>query len=110
MHYPVYTLLNATFFVMQSIVTKHGSFCYKFDVKHLLLSFHSQEYSEDSNSEPDVDLENQYYNSKALKEDDPRAALESFQKVNVEAKSKKRRHSLKIHLNIQTYLTVKCIK
>lgn len=39
------------------------------------------EYSEDSNSEPDVDLENQYYNSKALKEDDPRAALESFQKV-----------------------------
>lgn len=40
-----------------------------------------QEYSEDSNSEPDVDLENQYYNSKALKEDDPSAALLSFQKV-----------------------------
>lgn len=40
-----------------------------------------QEYSEDSNSEPDVDLENQYYNSKALKEDDPKAALQSFQKV-----------------------------
>ena len=40
-----------------------------------------QEYSEDSNSEPDVDLENQYYNSKALKEDDPRAALTSFQRV-----------------------------
>ena len=40
-----------------------------------------QEYSEDSQSEPDVDLENQYYNSKALKEDDPRTALESFQKV-----------------------------
>lgn len=40
-----------------------------------------QEYSEDSNSEPDVDLENQYYNSKALKEDEPRAALISFQKV-----------------------------
>ncbi|CAH1796151.1 unnamed protein product [Owenia fusiformis] len=39
------------------------------------------EYSEDSNSEPDVDLENQYYNSKASKEDDPKAALESFQKV-----------------------------
>jgi len=28
-----------------------------------------------------VDLENQYYNSKALKEDDPKAALESFQRV-----------------------------
>ena len=42
---------------------------------------HFQEYSEDSNSEPDVDLENQYYNSKALKEDDPKAALASFQKV-----------------------------
>nr|CAG4643137.1 EOG090X04DO [Ilyocryptus agilis] len=39
------------------------------------------EYSEDSNSEPDVDLENQYYNSKALKEDEPKAALLSFQKV-----------------------------
>ncbi|XP_059616678.1 COP9 signalosome complex subunit 2 [Phlebotomus argentipes] len=39
------------------------------------------EYSEDSNSEPDVDLENQYYNSKALKEDEPEAALASFQKV-----------------------------
>lgn len=40
-----------------------------------------QEYSEDSNSEPDVDLENQYYNSKAIKEDEPKAALLSFQKV-----------------------------
>jgi COP9 signalosome complex subunit 2 len=39
------------------------------------------EYSEDSNSEPDVDLENQYYNSKALKEEDPNAALESFGRV-----------------------------
>ncbi|KAH8402924.1 hypothetical protein KR222_000380 [Zaprionus bogoriensis] len=39
------------------------------------------EYSEDSNSEPDVDLENQYYNSKALKEEEPKAALASFQKV-----------------------------
>lgn len=39
------------------------------------------EYSEDSNSEPDVDLENQYYNSKALKENSPRNALDSFQKV-----------------------------
>lgn len=28
-----------------------------------------------------MDLENQYYNSKALKEDDPKAALSSFQKV-----------------------------
>lgn len=28
-----------------------------------------------------MDLENQYYNSKALKEDDPKAALQSFQKV-----------------------------
>ncbi|XP_033749123.1 COP9 signalosome complex subunit 2 [Pecten maximus] len=47
------------------------------------------EYSEESNSEPDVDLENQYYNSKALKEDDPRAALESFQKVlELEGKDK----------------------
>lgn len=41
----------------------------------------TQEYSEDSNSEPDVDLENQYYNSKALKETDPTAALAAFRKV-----------------------------
>ena len=40
-----------------------------------------QEYEEDSNSEPDVDLENQYYNSKAMKENEPKGALESFQKV-----------------------------
>ncbi|KAK7115996.1 hypothetical protein V1264_001755 [Littorina saxatilis] len=47
------------------------------------------EYSEESNSEPDVDLENQYYNSKSLKEDDPKAALESFQKVlELEGKEK----------------------
>jgi len=39
------------------------------------------EYSEDSNSEPDVDLENQYYNSKSLKEHNPQGALESFQRV-----------------------------
>jgi len=39
------------------------------------------EYSEDSNSEPDVDLENQYYNSKSLKENKPKGALESFQRV-----------------------------
>uniref|UniRef100_A0A8C5XMR1 COP9 signalosome complex subunit 2 n=1 Tax=Microcebus murinus TaxID=30608 RepID=A0A8C5XMR1_MICMU len=41
------------------------------------------EYSEDSNSEPNVDLENQYYNSKALKEDGPKAALSSFQKMDL---------------------------
>ncbi|CAK8676934.1 COP9 signalosome complex subunit 2-like [Clavelina lepadiformis] len=39
------------------------------------------EYSESDASEPDVDLENQYYNSKALKEDDTNLALESFQRV-----------------------------
>lgn len=38
------------------------------------------EYDEDSTSEPDVDLENQYYNSKALKET-PELALESYEKV-----------------------------
>lgn len=39
------------------------------------------EYSEDSGSEPDVDLENQYYNSKSMKEINPTQALASFQKV-----------------------------
>lgn len=41
------------------------------------------QYSEDSGSEPDVDLENQYYNSKALKSDEPKAALENFRKVKI---------------------------
>uniref|UniRef100_A0A5S6R4R3 COP9 signalosome complex subunit 2 n=1 Tax=Trichuris muris TaxID=70415 RepID=A0A5S6R4R3_TRIMR len=39
------------------------------------------QYSDDSCSEPDVDLENQYYNSKALKVAHPFEALESFKKV-----------------------------
>lgn len=39
------------------------------------------EYSEDSASEPDVDLENLYYHSKSIKEDDPASALECFQRV-----------------------------
>lgn len=39
------------------------------------------EYSEDSGSEPDVDLENQYYNSKSMKGVNPTLALASFQKV-----------------------------
>ncbi|KAF6209649.1 hypothetical protein GE061_015397 [Apolygus lucorum] len=38
------------------------------------------EFNEDSNSEPDADLENQYYNSKVLRSD-PMKALESFKKV-----------------------------
>jgi len=39
------------------------------------------EYEEDSNSEPDVDLENQYYHAKSVKEDNPRDAIISFQQV-----------------------------
>ena len=41
----------------------------------------NQVYSSESASEPDVDLENQYYNSKALKEENPLLALDSFKKV-----------------------------
>lgn len=68
------------------------------------------EYSEDSNSEPDVDLENQYYNSKALKEDDPRQALASFQKVlDLEAGDKGEwgfkalKQMIKIHFKLASY-------
>ncbi|KAK9874971.1 hypothetical protein WA026_005787 [Henosepilachna vigintioctopunctata] len=39
------------------------------------------EYSEESTSEPDVDLENQYYLAKSLKEDDPFSSLNAFQRV-----------------------------
>ena len=40
-----------------------------------------QEYEEDSTSEPDADLENQYYNAKTLKEANPREAIADFEKV-----------------------------
>ncbi|XP_031334594.1 COP9 signalosome complex subunit 2-like [Photinus pyralis] len=39
------------------------------------------EYSEESTSEPDVDLENQYYHSKSMKEEHPDEALQEFQRV-----------------------------
>eukprot|EP00124_Ichthyophonus_hoferi_P002724 Ihof_evm8s198 gene=Ihof_evmTU8s198 len=39
------------------------------------------EYSSDSGSEPDADLENQYYTSKGLKESQPDQALLGFEKV-----------------------------
>lgn len=68
------------------------------------------EYSEESNSEPDVDLENQYYNSKALKEDDPRKALESFHTVlELEGKDKGEwgfkalKQMIKINFKLENY-------
>eukprot|EP00898_Chlorokybus_atmophyticus_P001668 jgi/Chlat1/2501/Chrsp175S02371 len=39
------------------------------------------EYSDEEPEEQDVDIENQYYNSKGLLEDDPQAALDGFQQV-----------------------------
>ncbi|KAJ8921503.1 hypothetical protein NQ315_003121 [Exocentrus adspersus] len=39
------------------------------------------EYSEESTSEPDVDLENQYYLAKTLKEDNLKSSIAAFQKV-----------------------------
>ncbi|CAH8830066.1 unnamed protein product [Trichobilharzia szidati] len=41
----------------------------------------SVEYSSDDNSEPNVDLENQYYMAKSRKDDNPNMALSEFQKV-----------------------------
>lgn len=39
------------------------------------------EYDDTSGSEPDVNLENQYYNAKSLKDDQPREAIVQFQGV-----------------------------
>lgn len=39
------------------------------------------DYDNDEEEEPDDDLENQYYHSEALNDDDPDAALESFKNV-----------------------------
>lgn len=38
-------------------------------------------YSSDENSEPDVNLENQYYNAKSRKDDNPEAAIAEFKRV-----------------------------
>ncbi|QQP51876.1 COP9 signalosome complex subunit 2 [Caligus rogercresseyi] len=56
------------------------------------------EYSEDSNSEPDVDLEI-ILHSKALKEEDPRGALENFQKWGFKAL----KQMIKINFRLQNY-------
>ena len=50
-------------------------------MRNMLLETKKSQYDFVPCSEPDVDLENQYYNSKSLKEKDPKAALESFQRV-----------------------------
>lgn len=47
------------------------------------------EYSEDNNSEPNVDLKNQYCKSKVLKENKPQAALSSFQVLEREGEKGK---------------------
>ncbi|CAG8444064.1 15313_t:CDS:10 [Funneliformis caledonium] len=39
------------------------------------------DYEDDEQEEPDVDLENKYYNAKARKEDDPECAIKEFQSV-----------------------------
>ncbi|CAJ0627727.1 5480_t:CDS:2 [Entrophospora sp. SA101] len=39
------------------------------------------DYEDDEQEEPDVDLENKYYNAKARKEDDPESAIREFQSV-----------------------------
>lgn len=70
------------------------------------------DYSDENESEPDVDLENQYYNSKALKEDNPEAAIESFQKVlEIEEKEKEKgewgfkalKQMIKIHFKLGNF-------
>ncbi|CAF1054021.1 unnamed protein product [Adineta ricciae] len=67
---------------------------------------------ENTDEEPDADLENQYYNSKALKEDDPLAAIESFKKVlELEEKSgekgdwgfKALKQMMKIYFKMENY-------
>lgn len=49
--------------------------------EYIFDSEYGLEYSEDSTSEPDVDLENQYYLAKTMKEENPKNAIPAFQKV-----------------------------
>jgi len=46
------------------------------------------DYEDEDGEEPDVDLENKYYNAKGHKEDEPETALAEFQGV-VEAETEK---------------------
>ncbi|KAG0234097.1 hypothetical protein BGW41_001234 [Actinomortierella wolfii] len=46
------------------------------------------DYEDEDGEEPDVDLENKYYNAKGHKEDDPEVAMEEFQGV-VDAETEK---------------------
>lgn len=39
------------------------------------------DYQDEEDEEPDVDLENTYYSAKAIKDEDPRLAVEQFQSV-----------------------------
>lgn len=61
--------------LQRELKMSEDEFLYPDDVDYEL------EYSEDSTSEPDVNMENQYYHSKAIKEDSPGDALGAFQKV-----------------------------
>lgn len=46
------------------------------------MSLHSQEFaSESDGSETDVNIENEYYQAKAAKEDNPQAAIAGFERV-----------------------------
>ena len=54
------------------------------DCKHKCWSISSQEYTDDSGESTDpeeIAIENEYFSSKALKEEDPKAALDGFQRV-----------------------------
>jgi COP9 signalosome complex subunit 2 len=71
----------------------------------------------DSEEEPDVDLENQYYNSKSLKDEDPMAALQSFSQV-LEMEEEKGewgfkalKQMMKLHFKLTQYSDMmKCYK
>nr|CAH7741882.1 unnamed protein product [Callosobruchus chinensis] len=55
-----------------------GDFCF---VEEEDCGDYELEYSDDSTSEPDVDLENQYYLAKTLKEENCESSIAAFQKV-----------------------------
>ncbi|KAL1516701.1 hypothetical protein ABEB36_000579 [Hypothenemus hampei] len=68
------------------------------------------EYSEDSTSEPDVDLENQYYLAKTIKEEDLQSAMLAFEKVlDIQGENrgqwgfKALKQLVKIHFQLNNY-------
>ncbi|KAL5228991.1 hypothetical protein ABZP36_017256 [Zizania latifolia] len=69
------------FVIMGNLFCSEYSIHRRFDLKDADMEDYGFEYSDDEPEEQDVDIENQYYNSKGMVETDPEGALAGFDQV-----------------------------